>query len=186
MPPVRFPVLATALLVVLAGCSGTARHGAWPSLAPRPGELAPMVPRTPLGANCGGCGADTVAAAPEPAAPPPAPPPIPADANARLAAVAAAVAEVDRRYPALRRAADAAIAARRGDAADRASETEVQRSRLEALFGDLSRQGRALDALEDDLAGTSGGAPVLARITALRGELQRLEALRQSLPGAGE
>jgi hypothetical protein len=184
MPPLRFPVIATIMLAALAGCSSSMRHGTWPSLAPRPGEMSPMVPRTPLGSHCGGCGADMVGPAPTVAAPPAPPPPVPADAEARLAAVAAAIAEVDRRYPALRRVTDAALAARRGDAADRASEAEVQRSRLEALFTGLSAQARALDGLEDDLVGTSDSAALAARIAALRTELARLEALRQSLPGA--
>ncbi|KPF75119.1 hypothetical protein IP88_07450, partial [alpha proteobacterium AAP81b] len=64
----RLPILAALLLV--AGCARDT-GGDWPSLAPRPGESAPMVPRPALG--CAGC-TDDDAAPPVTPAPPPAAP----------------------------------------------------------------------------------------------------------------
>lgn len=165
--------------VLLAGCRGGDRSGAdWPTLAPRAGEVTPMVPRTPLGA-CPGCGPDlatpAVAAAPAPLPPPP------ADSAARLDAVATAIAEIEEAYPAQRRTTEAAIKAATRGSIDASGEAEVQRSRLEALLLPLAVQTRTLDDLEDDLAGKAATAALLARIAELRGRIARLEAARDAV-----
>lgn len=173
-------LLVTAMLT--AGCSGMQRGADWPTLAPRPGEISPMVPRTPLGA-CAGCGQDVFAA---PAAPPVAPPtapallPAPADTAARLNAIAAAIAAVETSIPGQRRTADAAIAAASGKADDSnaATEAEVQRSRLEALYLPLAVEASALDDVEDAITGKADTAALVARIASLRGRLAKLEADR--------
>jgi hypothetical protein len=174
------PVLALAL--ALAGCTGSDRKHNWPTLAPRAGEMSPLVPRTPLGA-CAGCGQDVFTQAAE-AVPAPLPPP-PADAAARIDAIDKAIADVEAKYPAQHRSTDAAIDAARGQAADSDANTEaeVQRSRLESLFLPLAVQSRALDQLEDDLAGKAGADALLARVAALRERLARLDAARGDVPG---
>lgn len=169
-------------LVLLAGCASANRGGDWPSLAPRAGELSPLVPRNPLG-PCAACGQDVFAT---PVVPPPtALPPAPADAAARLAAIEAALVEIEREFPAQRRAAAAAIAAAAGKAADSnaATDAEVQRSRLEALFQPLARQAKALDALEDDLTGKADAGALLTRLTTLRDRLDKLDADRAAVSG---
>lgn len=174
----RSPLILLAL--TLAGCSGMNRGGEWPTLAPRPGEIAPMVPRTPLGA-CPGCGQDVFAA---PAAPvPPALLPPPADAAGRLAAIDKAIADVEAAYPAQRRATQAAMLAARGAAADSnaAVQAELERSRLESLFLPLAIPSKALDTLADDLAGRADTESLTARIAALRDRLARLETQRLAL-----
>ena len=164
------------LFFALAGCSGM-NSGKWPSLAPRPGEVSPMVPRTPLG-GCPGCGQDVFA---EPAAPPPIVlPPPPADVPARLDAVERAIADVAAKLPAQRRATDAAIARAAGQPVDSnaASTAEVERSRLESLYLPLGIQSRALDLIDDDLVGKADAAALVARAAALRAQLARMQADR--------
>ncbi len=151
--------------------------GKWPSLAPRAGEISPMVPRTPV-ARCAGCGDDVFA---EPAAPAPIVlPPPPADVPARLDAVEKAVAAVAAQLPAQRRATDAAIARAAGQRSDSnaASDAEVERSRLELIYVPLGAQSRALDTIEDDLAGKSAAEPLTARAQALRARIAQLQAER--------
>lgn len=183
----RSPIILTVLAcaITLAGCSGLDRKGKWPTLAPRPGEVSPLVPRTPLGA-CAGCGQDVFAEPAEPAPAPLPPPPPPADVPARIDAVDKAITTVSASVPAQRRATEAAIAAARGSAADSnaAAEAEVQRSRFESLFLPLAVQARALDAIEDDLAGKAGAEPLLARVTELRDRLARLDAERSAIPAS--
>ena len=165
------------LLLTLAACSGMNRGGEWPTLAPRPGELSPMVPRTPLGAACAGCGQDVFTAAETPA---PSLPPPPADAAARLAAIDKAIAAVEAAYPAQQRATAAATAAARGASADSnlAIQAEVEISRLESLFLPLASQSKALDGLDDDLAGRADTGALTARAATLRARLDALEATR--------
>ncbi|OYU16062.1 MAG: hypothetical protein CFE37_03240 [Alphaproteobacteria bacterium PA4] len=162
--------LAVFPLLLLAGCSGMNQAGPWPSLATRPGEQAPLVPRTPLGPFAG-CGQDMIAA-PAPVAAPL--PPLPADIPARLAAVDAALAQLELQMPAQRRAALAAIAAAGGDDGG----IEVARSRYESLFLGLGIQDRALDAIGDDATGTTGSDAVAAQVAALRARLAALDAAR--------
>lgn len=153
---------------------GSQGGGKWPTLAPRPGEVTPMVPRTPSGA-CAGCGQDVFA---EPAVAEPAPlPQPPADAGARIAAIDSAIASVEAAIPAQRRAADAAVAAARGTATDSnaSTEAEVQLSRLESLYLPLSVQSRALDVLQDDLTGKAGAEALNARVQTLRDRIARLD-----------
>ncbi|WP_426167690.1 hypothetical protein [Sandarakinorhabdus sp. DWP1-3-1] len=168
-----FPIL---LCVVLAGCGGM-NSGKWPSLAPRAGEISPMVPRTPLGA-CAGCGQDVFTESPEPA--PIVLPPVPADVPARLDSVEKAVAAVADALPAQRRATEAAIARAAGTRPDSnaASDAEVERSRLELLYVPLGAQERALDAIEDDLAGKAGAEALAARTQALRSRIAQLQGER--------
>ncbi|MEY2883610.1 MAG: hypothetical protein RL490_1334 [Pseudomonadota bacterium] len=157
-------------LLLLAGCSGMNQAGPWPSLATRPGEQAPLVPRTPLG-QCAGCGQDMVA----PPAPVAAPlPPPPATIPARLASVAATLTKLEQQVPAQRRAALAAIAAARGDEGG----IEVARSRYESLFLGLGVEDRALDTISDDATGTTGAEAIAAQVAALRARLAALDAAR--------
>jgi hypothetical protein len=164
------PALLPALL--LAGCA--ASGGDWPSLNPRPGEAAPMVPRPALG--CRGCGTDVVT----PAATVAAVPAPPADAAARLGAIEAAIAAVEAEMPARQRAVAAAEAAARGsrDDSDAAATAESERSRYAILFVPLAGAARQLDDLEDDLAGSTGETANAPAIAALRARLAALEAAR--------
>jgi hypothetical protein len=168
-------LLLGALVATLPACSQDSTK--WPSLAPRPGEIAPLVPRTPLGA-CAGCGADVFPAESAPP-PPPAPQPVPADVAPRLDAVAKVLATIAADYPAQLAITDKAVAAGKAGG-DAEVEAEVQRSRLEAIFLPLSAQGQALDAISDDLIGKAGAEPYAARVTALRAEIARLAAVRDA------
>lgn len=169
------------LVLVLAGCSRMQRTGKWPSLAPRVGEVSPLVPRTPLGA-CAGCGADVFAAAPAP--PAIAPTPVSADVAVRIEQAAKAIAAVAARLPEQRRALAAAVSAAAGGPADSnaAAAAEIERSRFELLFVPLSVEEKALDAIDDDLIGKAGAEGLLERVSALRRELGRLEGERLSVP----
>ena len=166
------PLMALAALA--PGCASDSEK--WPSLAPRPGEIAPLVPRTPLGA-CAGCGADVAAAAAEP--PPPAPQPVPADVTPRLDAVARVLATIAADYPAQLAITTRAVAAATAGG-DAAIEAEVQRSRLESIFLPLSAQGQVLDGISDDLIGKAGAEPYAARVASLRAEVARLAAVRDA------
>jgi hypothetical protein len=171
----RAALLLVALAAALPACSQDSTK--WPSLAPRPGEIAPLVPRTPLG-PCAGCGADVFPA--EPAPPPPPPPqPVPADVTSRLDAVAKALAGISADYPAQLAITQKAVAAGKAGG-DAEVEAEVQRSRLEAIFLPLSDQGQALDAISDDLIGKAGAEPYVARVTALRADIAKLAAVRDA------
>jgi hypothetical protein len=169
-------LLLVALAATLPGCARDSTK--WPSLAPRPGEIAPLVPRTPLGA-CAGCGADVAAAAAAAEPPPPAPQPVPADVTPRLDAVAKALAVIAADYPAQLAITEKAVAAGKAGG-DAEIEAELQRSRLEAVFLSLSAQGQALDGVSDDLIGKAGAEPFTARVTVLRAEIARLSAVRDA------
>jgi hypothetical protein len=168
-------------LLLLAGCTRGGEDAPWPTLAPRAGEVSPMVPRTPVGA-CPGCGQDLLAA-PAPAETPPLPPlpPVGADVAGRIAAVDKAIAEVEAAYPAQLRTTRAAVRAAESGGEDAVGEAEVQRSRLESLFLPLAVQARTLDEIEDDLAGKAGTAAPLARVEALRGRIETLQAVREGV-----
>jgi hypothetical protein len=175
MMSMRSALPLLAFLVALSACASLDRKESWPRLAPRAGELSPLVPRTPLGA-CAGCGLD---AAPPP--PPPAPPPpVPADVPARLARIGAAIAIIEAAAPARRADWQRAAAAASGKPADSdaMTEAEVQRSRYEALLLPLGIEARALDAIEDDLAGKADAAAGLAGVAALRARITALDAPR--------
>jgi hypothetical protein len=168
-------LMLVALVAALPGCASRNASGKWPSLEPRPGEIAPLVPRTPLGA-CANCGADVFPAAPVPSPPPP-PLPAPADATVRMNAVAKVLATIEAAYPAqLALAEKASAAATAGGDAE--VEAEVQRSRLESIFLPLSAQGQILDGVSDDLIGKADTAPLDARLAELRARIARLEAVR--------
>lgn len=171
-------VLAIILLGGLSGCAGRDGDGKWPTLAPRAGEMSPLVPRTPLGA-CPGCGNDMIAAPEAPA--PVVLPTAPADVVDRIAGAEKAVTAVEAAYPAQKRTTDAAVAAAAGGGADAVGEAEVQRSRLESIFLPLAVQSRALDGIEDDLAGTAEAEALLTRTAALRARIAALEAIRDGL-----
>ncbi len=171
----------TALLTVLlaAGCAGNNDGNPWPTLAPRAGEISPLVPRTPLGA-CATCGPDGAPVTVAEAAPPPPPPPAaPTDAASRLAVSEAVIVDIEARWPEQRKAGLAALAATAGAAAeDAAAEREVQLSRLEAIFLPLGSEEVALDELEEALLGTTGSEPLLRRLAELRTRIDRLQAIR--------
>jgi hypothetical protein len=170
-------LLLVALVATLPGCARDSTK--WPSLAPRPGEIAPLVPRTPLGA-CAGCGADiTAAAAAAEEPPPPAPLPVPADVTPRLDAVAKALATIAADYPAQLAITEKAVAAGKAGG-DAEIEAELQRSRLEAVFLSLSAQSQTLDGISDDLIGKAGAEPYAARVSTLRAEIARLAAVRDA------
>lgn len=155
------------------------RTGTWPSLAPRVGEVSPLVPRTPLG-KCAGCGDDVFPAAAAPALPAPAP----ADAAVRIDAAAAAIAAVAAKLPEQRAAVLAARRAARGSADDSNANAaaEIELSRFESLFVPLSVTERSLDDVEDDLTGKADAAALLERVAMLRCQLSRLEAERLAVP----
>jgi hypothetical protein len=165
-------------ILLLVGCTRDGEGAKWPTLAPRPGELSPLVPRTPLG-NCPGCGQDMIAA-PVVVEPPPLPP-VGADVAGRIEAVGKAIAEVEAAYPAQLRTTQTAVRQAAAGDADAVGEAEVQRSRLESLFLPLAVQARALDAIEDDLAGKADTGPALARVAALRARLAALQAVREGV-----
>ncbi len=171
----RLALPLLAAVVALSGCAGLNRGESWPTLAPRPGEVSPLVPRTPLGA-CAGCGQDMIAAPPAVAALPS----VPADVAARLARVETAIAAIEAAAPARR--ADwtraAAAAAGKADDSDAATEAEVQRSRYESLLLPLGIEERALDSIEDDLTGKAEADAGLASVAALRARIAALTEAR--------
>lgn len=165
------------ILLALAGCTRAGEEAKWPTLAPRPGELSPLVPRTPLG-KCPGCENDMIA----PPVTDPAPlPPVGADITGRLGAVDKAIAEVELAYPAQLRTTEAAVTAAATGNANAVGEAEVQRSRLESLFLPLAVQERALNDIEDDVAGKADTAAALARVALLRARLTALQAVRDGI-----
>ncbi len=170
------PALPLLAVLLLPGCIGMNRGESWPTLAPRAGEVSPLVPRTPLGA-CAGCGQDMIETAPPAAAPLP---PVPADVAGRLAAADKAIAAIEAAAPAGRAAWARAEAAAVGQAADSnaATEVEVQRSRYESLLLPLAVQERALDTIEDDLTGKADAEAGLASVAALRARIAVLDAAR--------
>lgn len=170
------PVLSLLVAILaLSGCAGMNRGESWPTLAPRAGEISPLVPRTPMGA-CAGCGQDFVT----PPSADPALPAVPADVPGRLAAVAQAIAAIEVAAPA-RRAdwarAEAAAVGKASDS-DAATEAEVQRSRYESLLLPLGIEERALDGIEDDLTGKADNAAGIATVAALRARIAALDAAR--------
>ena len=176
--PTRSALPLLAFLAALSACASLDSKESWPTLAPRAGELSPLVPRTPLGA-CAGCGQDAAAMPPAPPSSLP-PPPVPADVPARLARVEAAIAAIEAVSPASRADWQRAVAAAAGKPADSdaMTEAEVQRSRNEALLLPLGIEARALDAIEDDLAGKADAATGLAGVVALRARIAALDAPR--------
>ncbi|MBC7521060.1 MAG: hypothetical protein H7268_08215 [Sandarakinorhabdus sp.] len=171
----RFLLLALALCAALAGCASRSNEK-WPTLAPRPGEMSPLVPRTPMSGACAGCGQDAAAVAVPVAAP--APEPVPADIAGRIAASDKAIAAIEAAFPAQAQRTQAAIKAAAGGGADASSEAEVQRSRLESVFLPLAIEARSLDAIEDDLVGKADAAAARAQVAALRVRVAALEAAR--------
>ena len=163
------------VLALLSGCAGMNRGESWPTLAPRPGEVSPLVPRTPLGA-CAGCGQDMIVAPPAIAALPA----VPADVAARLARVETAIAAIEAAAPARRADWTRATAAAAGQSADSdvATEAEVQRSRYESLLLPLGIEERALDTIEDDLTGKAEADAALASVAALRARIAALNDAR--------
>jgi hypothetical protein len=172
--PLRLLALSALLGAGLAGCR-SADDTRWPTLLPRPGEVSPLVPRTPLGA-CAGCGQDVFTAPAEP--PPPAPVAIPADAVARLDAVETAIRDAEAQLPDARRTVERAAAAAHAAPGDEnaATTVEVERSRLALLLVPLVAQSAALDALQDALTGADGAEALLPRLAALRERLAKLQA----------
>ncbi len=166
--------------MLLAGCSSL-NGGRWPTLAPRPGEISPLVPRTPLGA-CAGCGQDVFPAQAQAALPVLSEPrQAPADAGARLDAVEAAITAMEASLATQNTVLDAAIA--RAAAVpgneDLSVTVEVERSRLQLLQVPLVAQDEALDGLADDLYGVADAAALRARLEVLRA---RIVALRDGRP----
>lgn len=173
------------LIVMLAGCASddagedVAIKPGWPSLAPRAGEVSPLVPRVPAGA-CAGCNSGPAVVVTPALADLPAPvrAVLPADAEARLASIETAVAAVEAAWP---RALDAARAAvRNAPAGARDTEADVQASRFEALFQSLGAQDAALAALEPVLAEAEGGDTLNGRAADLRARLDALDDARKN------
>ncbi|WP_416906950.1 MAG: hypothetical protein ACMVO5_07755 [Polymorphobacter sp.] len=173
------------LMMALAGCAGGEARD-WPSLAPRAGEVSPLVPRVPLGA-CVGCGPDAEVAAAEAEAaaadslgvtalPAPVRPVLPGDMTARLDGIEAGIAAVEAAWPGARTDGLAAIAAAGGGAVE--TEAAVQASRFEALFQPLGPEDAALTALEAILGDAEGGAAFAGRVAGLRARLDALEVVR--------
>ena len=157
------PVIVPLLLAACAGADG----GAWPSLAVRPGEIAPLVPRPEAGTA-------PVSAAP---APRQAVDTARDDGAARLAAIErdmqAFAARLTTQLAATARAAAAAKGTAAGSEAGAAGQLEL--SRLDRLGGQGTDLRDRLDALAGDMAlhGEAG-----ARLTAVGASINRLEALR--------
>lgn len=178
------PFLAALLLGACAGNAGDeAEAGSkpgWPSLAPRVGEVSPLVPRVPLGV-CAACSPDAPGTAPPPLPamadlPPPVRAVLPDDVEDRLTRIAAILTQIEAAWPAARDTARAAIA----DAPAGALETEadVQASRFEALFQPLGPEDAALAALEAAIADGAGAAAYAPLVTALRARMATLDAVR--------
>jgi hypothetical protein len=173
--------LLLPLGAALFGCASADGERAWPSLAPRPGEISPMVPRVPLGA-CAGCGPDMVSEQPVVSAPQasglaaPVRPDLPADIDERLTRIEAGIAAVEAAWPGARAAALAAIADAGGGA--RETEADVQASRFEALFQPLGQDDSALTALAVILPEAEGGEAYAARLATLQARLSALERVR--------
>jgi hypothetical protein len=185
----RLAALLPALLPVLllGACAGDDGGPAdaklepgWPSLAPRVGEVSPLVPRVPLGvcATCGPDAAGTVTAPLPAMADLPAPEPgvLPGDIEARLERIEASISRIEAEWPAARDAAWAAIAGAPAGAVE--TEADVQASRYEALFQPLGSEDAALGVLEAAVANAEGAEAYAARMAALRARLVALEALR--------
>lgn len=156
--------MSRALLVLpllLGGCAAATAQP-WPSLATRPGEVQPLVPRP------------AVVAAADPSRPAAV---TDRDAAARLASLERDITTLAARLTTQRETARAA----RGVAADgeAGAAAEIERSRTDRLTSQVSDLRDRLDALAGDLArqAASGGevAPLLTRTGTA---IERLEALR--------
>ena len=141
LPAATWPsVLLLALM--LAGCAG--RGADWPDLAPRPGEVSPMVPRNVAGtlrcpqAECAPPAEPVADAAPD--LPPLPPPPARAEAEAELTSLSAEVARIAITAADLRAHRDALRVAALTEAANSpaAAELEVAQSALDAALAPLA------------------------------------------------
>lgn len=180
--------ILTVTLLLLAGCAAgkdadsdrTMKPG-WPSLAPRVGEVSPLVPRVPLGA-CMDCGPDGLTSVTTPALPAmidlPAPTRsvLPANIDARLLQIENTIARIENEWPAVRARSNATTASAGAGAVE--TEANVQASRFEALFQPLGLEDAALSALEVMLHDAEGADAYAPRVEALRARLVALEAIR--------
>ena len=152
------------LPLLLVACA-TDSAQSWPSLATRPGEVQPLVPRPAVVAAADVQRPAMVADR---------------DAAARLASLERDITTLTTRLTAQRETARAASAARGSAANDEAGATaEVERSRTDRLTSQITDLRDRLDALAGDLARqAAGGGDVAALLTRTGTAIERLEALR--------
>ncbi|WP_419815674.1 hypothetical protein [Glacieibacterium sp.] len=148
------------LVLLLSACAPTTA-GPWPSLARRPGEAAPLVPRPaapPAVAASAAAPADT------------------GDASARLSSIERDITSYEARLK-TQLATTAAAVAKRGAArtGDDAAAAEVEATRLERLGGQAGDLRERLNALAGDLARRGADPALLARTGKA---IDRIEALR--------
>jgi len=154
-------------LILLSACA--AADGEWPSLAKRPGELAPAAAANPGQPQA----TDTGAGATEAAAP--------VVVSARLAEATADVERAAQRLADAQRNADSAAAAAQGSPAgsEAASKAQLELSRLERAGAQIIDLRDRLDALAGDAAlAAAGGANVSADVAGLGALIRRADALR--------
>lgn len=156
------------LVLTLSACA--AADGEWPSLAKRPGELAPQaaVALSGAGAAPASGGEATAAAAP-------------VVVSARLAEATADVERAAQRLAEAQRNADSAAAAAAGASAgsEAAAKAQLELSRLERAGAQIIDLRDRLDALAGDAAlAASGGANVSGDVAALGRLIARADALR--------
>ncbi len=162
--------LAFLVLLSLGACAG-AGGGAWPSLAMRAGENAPLVPR-PLAT-----GPASPAAVSGPAAATASPVRANDDSGAQLAAIErdikAFAARLDTQLAATARAATAAAGTAAASTEGAAGQLEL--SRLDRLGGQGADLRDRLNALAGELARRGGAAPTMGAVGVA---IERLEGLR--------
>jgi hypothetical protein len=181
--------LAGPLLLSLALTACAGRGGDWPTLAPRAGEISPMVPRNLPGsaATAGRCrqavdcappsAASPPAVAPAaPDLPPPPPAPDPAAIAAELSAIEAALADVETAAAPLRARRDAAREQAAGQATDSpaAARAELAESALQAALAPLERLAYRLSSLEAAAAQGPDGAGMAPQLAALSARIAAL------------
>lgn len=169
------------LAVVLTGCAS--RGSEWPSLAPRAGEVSPMVPRNVPGlqpcANATGdarCDAAPASAA-APLMPPPAPPPALADVLATLDRLERVLTAVEQAAGPARAALQRAQAAAAGSSPDSAAANGVvmAQAALDSALQPLQAAAFQVAALDEATAASPDRASYAGRIAALASRVALLD-----------
>lgn len=176
----RIAPLACLLVVACAAGDGT-----WPTLARRPGEVTPMVPRPASGTPRP---VEPVAADALPAAVTPRPAPVVIDdVTAQLNTLARDLDDVASRLKQQRSALETATARARNAAADSEARgtVEVETTRLERIGGQVADLRDRLDAIAGTLAdAAAGGTDVTTQIKAAGGLIARTRGLAADVKAA--
>lgn len=156
------------LLLALGGCASSS-GGNWPSLATRPGEVQPLVPRPAVTAAAG----TATDPAPRSAAT--------NDAAARLSSLERDITALAARIATQRtaRAAATSAAGGQGAASEAGATAEVETTRSARLASQAGDLRDRLDALAGDLARrAAAGEDVAALLVRLGAAIDRVEPLR--------